>query len=227
MSDSDSPAQNWSVCTCNACSGHLEFDASNAGTTVQCPHCGQETLLFIPEVALPRSPEPQETPPKPEPKKAEIIEQTSYEDTGVEGRLELAQTGDFGGDSKIGEHLATAGDLILFLSLIGAGLALFVAAVKHDEHSGILALGGVVAIVLGVVVWLLFGAGAEVIRLLKHVNQSKFTGQITQRSAHRSYKCSLCGATAKPAQLKCFRCGAEFTQESRLVSATVPTKLGA
>ncbi len=37
-------------CTCDACSGKLEFEALNDGTTVQCPHCGMETLLFIPSI---------------------------------------------------------------------------------------------------------------------------------------------------------------------------------
>jgi hypothetical protein len=40
-----------SICTCNNCSGQLEFDASNAGTTIQCPHCKLDTVLFVPNVA--------------------------------------------------------------------------------------------------------------------------------------------------------------------------------
>jgi len=37
-------------CTCNACSGHLEFDATHAGETICCPHCGKDTTLFLPGV---------------------------------------------------------------------------------------------------------------------------------------------------------------------------------
>ena len=50
----DSPNQTWSVCTCNTCSGHLEFDASRAGETTQCPHCGTDTILFIPSAPTPK-----------------------------------------------------------------------------------------------------------------------------------------------------------------------------
>jgi len=30
----------------------LEFDAENAGATIQCPHCGTETVLFVPSVPV-------------------------------------------------------------------------------------------------------------------------------------------------------------------------------
>ena len=36
------------ICPCNVCSEHLEFDRSAAGSTVACPHCGVDTVLFIP-----------------------------------------------------------------------------------------------------------------------------------------------------------------------------------
>jgi hypothetical protein len=35
-------------CSCNHCSGHIEFDASHAGQVGVCPHCGFETILFVP-----------------------------------------------------------------------------------------------------------------------------------------------------------------------------------
>jgi hypothetical protein len=50
MSDG-SPSEKWAVCTCNTCSGHLEFDPSNAGTTIRCPHCGVDTVLFVPSAS--------------------------------------------------------------------------------------------------------------------------------------------------------------------------------
>jgi hypothetical protein len=48
----ESPNAKWAVCTCNNCSGHLEFDVSNAGETIQCPHCKLDTVLFIPQIPL-------------------------------------------------------------------------------------------------------------------------------------------------------------------------------
>jgi hypothetical protein len=35
-------------CTCNVCSGYIEFDPARAGETLSCPHCKMETLLFLP-----------------------------------------------------------------------------------------------------------------------------------------------------------------------------------
>lgn len=39
-------------CHCNNCSEHIEFESDQAGTRATCPHCGLDTLLYIP------SPEP-------------------------------------------------------------------------------------------------------------------------------------------------------------------------
>ena len=36
-------------CSCNHCSGHIEFDASQAGQVVACPHCGLETKVYVPK----------------------------------------------------------------------------------------------------------------------------------------------------------------------------------
>ena len=35
-------------CICTNCAGHLEFEEENAGETIPCPHCGFETVLFLP-----------------------------------------------------------------------------------------------------------------------------------------------------------------------------------
>jgi hypothetical protein len=38
-----------STCTCNLCSKQIEFESSASGQTVACPHCGMDTILFIPQ----------------------------------------------------------------------------------------------------------------------------------------------------------------------------------
>jgi uncharacterized protein YbjQ (UPF0145 family)/DNA-directed RNA polymerase subunit RPC12/RpoP len=45
------PKESFVSCTCNTCSGLIEFDENlnPNGTTIQCPHCGIETILFNPE----------------------------------------------------------------------------------------------------------------------------------------------------------------------------------
>jgi hypothetical protein len=35
------------TCPCQHCDKALQFDADRAGQTVDCPHCGMETLLFV------------------------------------------------------------------------------------------------------------------------------------------------------------------------------------
>jgi Zn finger protein HypA/HybF involved in hydrogenase expression len=67
MNSGDSPNQKWTRCTCNHCSGHLEFDAAHAGETIQCPHCKLDTVLFVsPGAEKPSSP-PTAAPPMPVP----------------------------------------------------------------------------------------------------------------------------------------------------------------
>jgi hypothetical protein len=40
-------------CSCSHCDGHLEFETAYAGERVACPHCGRETLLYIPDTVIP------------------------------------------------------------------------------------------------------------------------------------------------------------------------------
>jgi DNA-directed RNA polymerase subunit RPC12/RpoP len=58
-------------CNCTVCSEHLEFEPENAGSLIKCPHCGMETVLFIPQAKSKPKPEPlpkAEPPKSPEPK---------------------------------------------------------------------------------------------------------------------------------------------------------------
>jgi len=50
MSNPPNESPRYVTCPCQHCSGHIEFDASHAGTSVACPHCGLETKLFVPKV---------------------------------------------------------------------------------------------------------------------------------------------------------------------------------
>jgi tetratricopeptide (TPR) repeat protein len=50
-------APNYVTCPCQYCSGKIEFDASTFDKgetrTVLCPHCGLETIIFVPEQKVP------------------------------------------------------------------------------------------------------------------------------------------------------------------------------
>ena len=53
-------------CSCSHCDWHLEFDTAYAGERVACPHCGKETLLYIPGTAsAPPTPSPAPPPANP------------------------------------------------------------------------------------------------------------------------------------------------------------------
>jgi len=38
------------TCRCNICDAEIHFEQHQAGGRIPCPHCGMETLLFIPQV---------------------------------------------------------------------------------------------------------------------------------------------------------------------------------
>jgi DNA-directed RNA polymerase subunit RPC12/RpoP len=48
-------------CSCDHCNGHIEFEPDQAGQTIACPHCGLDTLLFLP--STPAEPVPSEQTP--------------------------------------------------------------------------------------------------------------------------------------------------------------------
>jgi hypothetical protein len=43
------PGNNSAYCACNHCAETIAFDPAWAGGKTICPHCGRETVLFIPE----------------------------------------------------------------------------------------------------------------------------------------------------------------------------------
>ncbi len=43
-------------CSCSFCDGHLEFESAYAGERIACPHCANETVLYIPGQTPPLPP---------------------------------------------------------------------------------------------------------------------------------------------------------------------------
>lgn len=56
-------AERFVTCLCNQCDQKIEFEAEHAGTTVTCPHCNTDTVLFVPFAKTERPSTPTE--PKP------------------------------------------------------------------------------------------------------------------------------------------------------------------
>jgi hypothetical protein len=40
-------APRFATCKCTTCSGAIQFNPTDAGKTVPCPHCGIETILYM------------------------------------------------------------------------------------------------------------------------------------------------------------------------------------
>ena len=38
----------YAKCACRHCDNYIEFDTSHASETIACPHCGMDTILFVP-----------------------------------------------------------------------------------------------------------------------------------------------------------------------------------
>jgi DNA-directed RNA polymerase subunit RPC12/RpoP len=199
--DGDSQSAGWIVCPCNNCSDNLEFDSEHAGETVTCPHCGMDTVLFIPVVPVGSLPNEPELAPKPQTKRAKIVAQEQKRTTykgGLEERL---------------EHTGGGFQVFGILGLIAALLLLV-----DREFTWAAACCGfaVVAFMQGAVVITMCKLGAEIIRLLKKSNGLKYSGEISQPTDQLdevvSYECSACGAPVpmfRP-HIKCVVCGAEF-----------------
>jgi hypothetical protein len=151
----------WVVCACKHCSGRLEFDRSHVGTVVPCPHCGKDTVLAISQTpttiyAQERLVDPRDAGHRDE-------SDRKCQATGIASQLDLAGN-------------------ILFILGIGVAVVAFLYAVSqvvsHAYTDEVLTpqartdfIIGAVAVGQGVLIRLLFHAGAEVIRLLTSVNE--------------------------------------------------------
>jgi DNA-directed RNA polymerase subunit RPC12/RpoP len=204
--DSENQSAGWTVCPCNNCSGNLEFDAARVGETAKCPHCGMDTVLFIPQVPVDSPPSKPELAPKPKPNKAKIIKlpHKQHVTTPYRGGIE--------------ESLENTGRTFGYLGGCAGGCGLIAACVLlvigQTTWAVVCCIAAIVAFVQGAVLERLFKAGAEIIRLLKKFNGLKFSGQISQPTGLLDdalfYVCSACGASVASAETKCARCGAEF-----------------
>jgi DNA-directed RNA polymerase subunit RPC12/RpoP len=166
----------------------MEFEKGRAGETVQCPHCGVDTVLFVPVV-----------------KKAKVVAHQTQTAVSYEGGMEHS-IGDVGGVSLALGIFGGVG------SVLGA-LVLF----DDNQHAwGIACLiAAAVCVLQGVAINILFKAGGDVIRLLKKLNGLKYGGEISKATERlsfaTSYACSDCGAPINTAsQGKCGKCGAGF-----------------
>ena len=156
--------------TCNHCSGSIEFHPENAGATVECPHCGQKTMI-------PMTP-------------------TSREGEHVENTLD-----------RVAEALGIA----VWLLVTAGVLTPIVMATYNVAGAWIPAAIGITLAVQCFILRVVFTSGAEALRLLRDIAESKATGKVAQLTASvKENRCSNCRAPVKPDQSKCPGCGAVF-----------------
>jgi hypothetical protein len=72
---------------------------------------------------------------------------------------------------------------------------------------------GIALLIAGLILFVIFGALSEIIRLLKAANGLPYTGTISGSGTGTIYVCSDCGSLNYPDITKCRKCGAEFERQ--------------
>ncbi len=72
---------------------------------------------------------------------------------------------------------------------------------------------GIALLIAGLILFVIFGALSEIIRLLKAANGLPYTGTISGSGTGTIYVCSDCGSLNYPDIAKCRKCGAEFEKQ--------------
>ena len=72
---------------------------------------------------------------------------------------------------------------------------------------------GIALLIAGLILFVIFGALSEIIRLLKAANGLPYTGAISGSGTGTIYVCSDCGSLNYPDIAKCRKCGAEFERQ--------------
>jgi DNA-directed RNA polymerase subunit RPC12/RpoP len=72
---------------------------------------------------------------------------------------------------------------------------------------------GIALLIACLILFVIFGALSEIIRLLKAVNGLPYTGTISGSGTGTIYICSDCGSHNYPDIAKCRKCGAEFEMQ--------------
>ena len=100
--------------------------------------------------------------------------------------------------------------LCLVLGIVGV-LGCILAGVVTGRL--VLLAAGLAVLAAGLVLFVIFGALSEIIRLLKAANGLPYTGTISGSGTGTIYICSDCGSLNYPDIPRCRKCGAEFGRQ--------------
>ncbi|HQF42560.1 MAG TPA: zinc-ribbon domain-containing protein [Ignavibacteriaceae bacterium] len=117
----------------------------------------------------------------------------------------------------IENQLDGVGIFYLIISIIGLIACIVLSqdeAIKQTGLSSFLIGLGIGVIAQGIVFWILFKAGAEVIRLLKKLNGLQYDGVISgTEGSGTEYTCTECGTPVAPDAKFCTNCGVSFEEK--------------
>lgn len=117
----------------------------------------------------------------------------------------------------IENQLDGVGIFYLIISIIGLIACIILSQDETIKQTGLSSLWiglaiGVIA--QGIIFWILFKAGAEVIRLLKKLNGLPYGGVISETyGSGTQYTCTECGTPVAPNAKFCTNCGVSFEEE--------------
>lgn len=117
----------------------------------------------------------------------------------------------------IESKLDGVGTFYLVISIIGLIACIILSQDEALKQTGLSSLWigfGIGAIAQGIIFWILFKAGAEVIRLLKKLNGLPYGGIISETIGDGTeYTCTDCGAPVAPDSKFCTQCGVNFEEQ--------------
>lgn len=95
----------------------------------------------------------------------------------------------------------------LVFGIVGVLLCIIMGSILGEL---LLLVVGVLILITGLILFVIFGALSEIIRLLKAVAGIPYTGTISGSGTGTIYICSDCGSLNYPDVPRCRKCGTEF-----------------
>jgi hypothetical protein len=150
-------------CSCQFCNGHISFPAEMAGQMSDCPHCGLETKLFIPNVT--------KAPANSPPKNVSVEIKRGANPLGIASLV-------LGISACVFCWIPFLGLLAIPLAAIGLLLAVIgiTSAMVGKKSSPAFPSGGAVVCIVAILVALFVTGGISTL-IAKHQNQSNATNQ--------------------------------------------------
>jgi len=120
----------------------------------------------------------------------------------------------------IESKLDGVGIFYLVISIIGFVAFIILSQSEPIKQTGLSSFWiglGIGVIAQGIIFWILFEAGAEVIRLLKKLNGLPYGGKISETYGNGTeYTCTECGTPVAPNAKFCTNCGVNFEEEEKV-----------